>query len=89
MPHPEVTGRKFIGKRDVGARYGGVVPRTIDRWIKAGILPAPDLIIRNRPYWDQNALDRHDRHTVAARAAAQVPAAEPASNEEQGPQSAA
>ena len=60
--------RKFIGKRDVGRRYG-VTPRTVDRWLKRKLIPPPDLTINNRHYWSQDGLDRHDRQLVAERAA--------------------
>ena len=65
MARPEVTGRKYIGKRGVAERYD-VTTRTITRWIEAGVLPPPDLRIRDRGYWDEAGLDRHDRASVVA-----------------------
>jgi hypothetical protein len=65
----EVSNRKFISKRAVADRYG-VVIRTIDRWVKAGFLPGPDLVINHRDYWSEAGLDQHDRAAVATRAAA-------------------
>jgi hypothetical protein len=70
MARPEITGRKYSGKRAVAARYDGKSTRTIDRWVKAGILPKPDLIVNGRPLWADEALDRHDRQAVVARAPA-------------------
>jgi hypothetical protein len=76
MARPEVTGRKFVSKRAVADRYD-VVIRTIDRWVKAGILPVPDLVINHRDYWHEESLDRHDRAAVVARAAAKDLPAQP------------
>lgn len=33
--------RKFIPKRVLAERYGGVHQATIDRWVREGRLPAP------------------------------------------------
>lgn len=38
----------------------GVSPRTIDRWVKAGILPQPTARIRTRKYWDPGTQPRRD-----------------------------
>jgi hypothetical protein len=86
MVRPEVTGRKFSNKRALAIRYG-VVPRTIDRWVKAKILPPPDLTINNRDYWYDARIDAHDHASTAARAAAKgLPVAH--EHEDQEPQSA-
>jgi hypothetical protein len=68
----EISNRKFVGKRAVAVRYD-VVTRTIDRWVKAKVLPPPDLTINHRPYWNEAKLDQHDRQSVVAHAAAKVP----------------
>jgi hypothetical protein len=65
----EIAGRKFISKREVAVRYD-VTTRSIDRWVKAKLLPASDLVINHRHYWLEAGLDRHDRRSVAERAAA-------------------
>jgi hypothetical protein len=70
MARPEITGKKYSGKRAVGERYGGRSPRTIDRWVKAGILPPPDLYMGRHPLWADETLNQHDRQAVIARAAA-------------------
>jgi DNA-binding transcriptional MerR regulator len=67
--------------RAVGERYG-VGPHTIKRWVKAGIFPPPDTTIRNRHYWDEGTLERHERRRVAAQEVAppprsRTPSAEP------------
>jgi predicted DNA-binding transcriptional regulator AlpA len=48
-------------------RYGDRSPRTIYRWVAAGILPKPTYI-KGRRYWDEDELDAHD----AARQAEQA-----------------
>jgi hypothetical protein len=70
MAPSEIAGRKYLGKRAVGARYGGRSDRTVDRWVATGVLPPPDLYMNNRPLWADETLDQHDRQAVAARAAA-------------------
>jgi hypothetical protein len=65
----EIAERKFISKRAVALRYD-VTVRTVDRWVKAALLPASDLVINHRHYWLEAGLDRYDRRTVAERAAA-------------------
>ena len=68
MLNPEPT-KRLITTRGVGERYGGRHPRTVKRWWQQGVIPPPDQTIRNRHYWDEAALDRHDRQRVAERAA--------------------
>jgi hypothetical protein len=65
-----IPQKKLLDRRAVGQRYGGKHPRTIKRWVDAGVIPPPDLNIRDRDYWYEDALDRHDRELVAERAAA-------------------
>jgi hypothetical protein len=69
FPPVEIGDRKYLGKPRLAIRYD-ITVRTVDRWIKAKILPNPDLQIRGRSYWDEVALDRHDRRAVAEHAAA-------------------
>jgi hypothetical protein len=60
----------MLGAKAVAIRYG-VVIRTIDRWVEAGVLPQPSRVILNRRYWALADLERHDREmTVKAGAAA-------------------
>jgi DNA-binding transcriptional MerR regulator len=58
--------KRFLPKRQVGARYG-VTTRTVDRWKYQKVIPPPDLTINNRDYWSEDGLDRHDRKLVATR----------------------
>jgi hypothetical protein len=67
---PASTSQKLLGRRAVGARYGGKHSRTIKRWVDKKVIPPPDLTINNRDYWYEDGLDRHDRELVAERAAA-------------------
>jgi hypothetical protein len=60
--------RRFKPTSSVAKRYG-VHMRSIARWVARGVIPPPDLTINNRHYWDEAALDRHDRQRVAERAA--------------------
>ena len=68
FPPVEIGDRKYLGQPRLGIRYD-VHVRTIHRWVKAKILPPPDLVIHGRPYWDEASLDRHDRRMIAERAA--------------------
>jgi len=36
--------RKKLTSRQIRIRYGDVCQRTVDRWVKGGILPPPELI---------------------------------------------
>jgi DNA-binding transcriptional MerR regulator len=65
--------KRLITTRAVGQRYGGCHPRTVKRWWQQGIIPAPTLTIRNRHYWDEAALEQHDRQLVAGRATPRRP----------------
>ena len=63
--HPSVTGRRFLSRTHVAARYG-VTPRTTYRWEEEGVLPPPDRRVNNRDYWDEANLDKHDRKRTFA-----------------------
>jgi len=54
--------KRWYRKRQVGARYGGVCGRTVDRAVADGSLPPPKYPFGNKiPYWDGDDLDAHDR----------------------------
>jgi hypothetical protein len=65
--------RRLLGTRAVSERYGKKSTRTIRRWMDDGVIPPPDLKIKNRDYWYEDGLDRHDRQLVAERAATGTP----------------
>jgi hypothetical protein len=53
--------KKWLRTEAVCARYGDVVPRSIERAVKDGRLPAPEYPLGNKiPFWDQEKLDEHD-----------------------------
>jgi len=64
MTRPEVTGRKLVTTRRLCERYD-VVPRTIDRWLAAGILPPP-MRINGLRYWSEDEIERRDQERLAA-----------------------
>ena len=57
---PPFTGKRYISRPGVGKRYS-VSPRTTYRWEELKILPPPDLRMRDRDYWLEETLDKHDR----------------------------
>jgi predicted site-specific integrase-resolvase len=56
-----MKGRKLIC-RDLCDRYR-VVPRTIDRWVDAGIMPVPMRINKVR-YWDEAEIEQLERERM-------------------------
>jgi predicted DNA-binding transcriptional regulator AlpA len=54
--------------RALQKRYNEVADRTIDRWVKAGILPQPMRINKIR-YWDEDEVEQYDRERMAAQRA--------------------
>jgi hypothetical protein len=68
MPTSVTTsaGRKCLTKSGLASHYGRV-GRTITRWVKAGVIPAPDFQINGRDYWYEQTIEDADRaRTVAA-----------------------
>jgi len=57
---PKPKKQKRLESQRAFAERHGVSPRTIDRWVKAGILPAPTAVIRTRKYWDPRIEPRLD-----------------------------
>jgi hypothetical protein len=57
--------KKWLRTEAVCARYGDVVPRSIERAVKDGRLPAPEYPLGNKiPFWNEEKLDEHDRRVV-------------------------
>jgi hypothetical protein len=57
--------KKWLRTEAVCARYGDVVPRSIERAVKDGRLPAPEYPLGNKvPFWNEEELDKHDRKIV-------------------------
>jgi predicted DNA-binding transcriptional regulator AlpA len=53
-----------LTSRALQQRYG-VVDRTIDRWVEAGILPVPMRINKIR-YWDEAEIEERERERMSA-----------------------
>ena len=62
----QMVTRKLTS-RALKERYG-VVGKTIDRWVEAGILPQPMRINKSR-YWDEAELEQVERQRMAAQVA--------------------
>jgi len=59
---------RYHSKGDLAARYG-VVTRTVDRWLGAGLFPKPDLFLPNgAPRWSDDLLVAHERAAVVKKA---------------------
>jgi hypothetical protein len=60
--------KKYLTTPKVKKRYDDVSSRTVDRWIKSGKFPPPDIILPNgRKAWLESTLEAHERVSVAAR----------------------
>jgi hypothetical protein len=60
--------RKWLRLEAVCQRYGDIVPRSVERAVQDGRLPAPEYPLGNRiPFWDEETLDSHDRKIVTER----------------------
>jgi hypothetical protein len=64
MTSPLPAKRMIKGYSGLAKRYDRN-PRTPKRWNASGLLPPPDAVINNVPYWFEHTLDQHDRRTVA------------------------
>ena len=51
--------KRFLNTKRVRNRYGDISDRTVDRWVKAGVLPPPDYINGQR-FWAEEQLDAQD-----------------------------
>ena len=55
----------YLRKRQVATRYGGVTPRSIERAVEDGRIPAPIYPIgANTPLWDLETLEAAERAAV-------------------------
>jgi hypothetical protein len=68
--HSKPNIRRKLRATDLAARYGAD-PRTIYRWRKAGVLPPPDFIINNAPFWDEESIEVNERERLSAQAVRQ------------------
>jgi hypothetical protein len=61
--------KRWLRKRDVRARYGNVVDRTVERAVRDGRLPPPEYPFGNRiPLWNEETLEAHERAAAMKRA---------------------
>jgi predicted site-specific integrase-resolvase len=58
MANAETRRPKFSRREMVANRYG-VVVRTVDRWSRSGVIPAP-VYVGRLPLWSNDALDAAD-----------------------------
>ena len=52
--------RRYLRKRDVRNRYNWRSDISVDRAVKRGDLPEPDLRLGSAPLWLEQTLDAHD-----------------------------
>jgi hypothetical protein len=52
--------RKYLRKAGVRDRYAFRAEKSVDRAVKNGDLPAPDLYHMRSPLWLESTLDKHD-----------------------------
>jgi predicted DNA-binding transcriptional regulator AlpA len=57
--------KKYLRKKDVAARYGGVTPRWVELAVADGRLPKPIYFGTRFPAWDEAALDAADRRAMS------------------------
>jgi hypothetical protein len=62
----ETQTKKLIRNQDLVARYQKT-QRTLDRWKADGILPPPDVIIHDVPYWYPETIERNERERLSAK----------------------
>jgi hypothetical protein len=62
----ETKPERLLPTRELRKRYG-VVTRTLDRWLEAGILPPPIRINQNR-YWKEGELEQREREGMTKHA---------------------
>ena len=53
--------KRYLRKKALAKRYGGVNERTIPRMVADGRLPPPDMYNGRFPLWNEAKLDRWDR----------------------------
>ena len=64
--------KRLISSRGVCERYSLKAPRSLRRWVIAGIFPAADVVIRGRNFWWESTLVAHERRLVTERPIAET-----------------
>jgi predicted site-specific integrase-resolvase len=60
--------KRKLPTKAICERYN-ICDRTVDRWIAAGILPAP-IVIRRRRYFDEAEVEQRERERMSQRSTA-------------------
>ena len=68
MMNERTPSKRYLRKKAVRDRYGYQSERSVDRAVKDGRIPPPDIYQSRFPLWREDSLDSHD----AALARAQV-----------------
>jgi hypothetical protein len=69
MSSTEKSTKRWLRKREVRARYGNVVDRTVERAVRDGRLPPPEYPFGNRiPLWNEETLEARERDAAMKRA---------------------
>jgi hypothetical protein len=64
------TPKRWLRKRQVRARYGDITDKTVERAVRDGRIPPPEYPFGNRiPFWDEEALEAHERATAIGKSA--------------------
>jgi predicted site-specific integrase-resolvase len=79
--------RPLLSARRVATRYG-VHLGSIDRWVRFGKIPPPDVYVGRLRFWRPETLEEADRQNTIARVAAKAKPAANQINEDRGPPSA-
>jgi hypothetical protein len=78
------VSKTFLKKRQVAQRYGGVTPRSVERAVVDGRIPAPEYPFGpHRPMWDLAKLEENER--AAAIRGGKLQAPSPQSDKEYTP----
>jgi hypothetical protein len=56
----ERNDKRYLRKKHLRRRYGDMTDRSIERMVKDGRLPPPDLYQGRIPLWAEDVLDEHD-----------------------------
>jgi hypothetical protein len=61
--------KRWLRKKQLRERDGGVVDKTIERAVKDGRIPPPEFPFDNNvPFWDEAVLEEHERAVTMKRA---------------------
>jgi predicted DNA-binding transcriptional regulator AlpA len=52
--------KRYLRRKHLAERYQ-TGERSIDRMVRDGTLPKPDLVVKRSPLWDEANLEEHER----------------------------